>query len=118
MPKHRFSGGLGTILLQKSYTDTVRNASGVAITTKFVPAIKAVFDNGHFETDDDVTAKLLTEHEHFGKQFYHHPTMADKVSEFDKKKSKPIEDTKQATAMRKRKARDARLESGMRAEDS
>lgn len=118
MPKYRFSGGTGKIILQKSYTDTVRNASGNAITTKFVPAIKAVFNNGHFETDDDLTAKLLSEHEWFGTQFYWHPTMEGKVPTFDKKKSKPIEDTKQALAMRKKKARDARLESGMRAEDT
>lgn len=119
MAKYRFSGvGNGTIVLQKSYTDVIRNTSGDPITTKFVPSLKAVFNNGYFETDDKFIAELLTKYEFFGKRIYWHPTMAGSEPNFDKAKSAPIENSKQAMAKRKKKAREARLESGMRYEDS
>lgn len=118
MAKYMFSGiGNFTVVVAKSYTDVVRNSLGDPITTKKIPAKRAPFDNGYFETDDADIAQLLVEHKSFGTEFYWNAAMEGKEPKFSKSKSKPIEDSKKAMAKAKAKARKTRLETGMRKED-
>lgn len=94
MAKFKFrSRGNVTIGLRSSYEDVVYNDAGKPIMTKKVAAVRAVFNGGFFETDDEDIVKMLQEKPDWGNDVFWDPTSLPKESPpEDKETAKVIAD--------------------------
>lgn len=86
--KYRFiSSGSQTIILVGTKTVPQRNSAGDPIDDKKIPAKKAIFNKGYWETDDKELADILMgKPEHWGNDVFWHPTCMPKDAPKEDKK--------------------------------
>ena len=79
--KYRFrSNGPMTVGLVSTRLEPIHGPMGEVLATKKIPPVKAVFNNGFYETDDEKIKILLTSHMSWGSDIFWDPTCLPKES--------------------------------------
>ena len=108
---YKFTGrGNFTLILKKSYTKPLTDAAGRVLTTQFVPAVKAEFKNGYWETKSEEAVALIQTHPGWGADFYWCATEPE--AKGTEEIAKEIDTEKVARAKSLKKARQRRIENG------
>jgi len=107
----KFTGrGNFTLILKKSYTKPLTDVDGRVLTSQYVPALKAEFNNGYWETKDKAAVALIQTHAGWGSDFY---WCADEPeAKGNEEIAKNIDTEKVARAKYMKKARRRRIENG------
>lgn len=108
---YRLTGkGNFTIILKKSYQKAVKDIDGRVITSEYVPPLKAVFQNGNFDTKDEAVVALLQLREGWGTEFFWHPSEPE--AKENMAKAKEIDKDKVARGKNLKRARQNRISNG------
>ena len=112
--KWRFASiGSPMVVLRGSYTQMLMDSMQQPTIPKRHPAIKTLFKNGYYETNDDLIAEGLQEQAQWGNDYYWHHTMADTPNiEFDEELAARYKRELVAKAERGKRARRQFLERG------
>ena len=108
---YKFTGrGNFTLILKKSYTKPLTDVDGRVLTSQFVPALKAEFNNGYWETKDEAAAILIQHHAGWEGDFYW--CAGEPEAKGNEEIAKTIDTEKVARAKNMKKARRRRIENG------
>lgn len=105
------SSGNLTIVLAGSRKEPVVNAAGQVISMKVIPALKAVFNGGFFQTDNEDIAQLIQTTANWGNDVYWDPTSVPQETGTEGKEiARKVSNSRRASITRREKGRLAALE--------